>query len=164
MSERLYTLRHDQGYFETGLAHGKQVLLGNTVREIVVHWFDREGRFLGLDRFPLATVPTTFPGTTIYMTGSEYHREVSAEMASLKERLGFQPADIRIQAFESEEAAIAELPGEYQQFLESPGSADPEEQEHFPQYIAEWRAKGNFVLDWCVDYWLSADGTVLTHG
>src|SRR5262245_9175924 len=120
MGERLYLFRHDQGYFETGLARGKQVLLGNSVHEIVAHWFDMEGRFLGLERFPMAVDPPTFPGTTIYRTGSEYHLEVDAEMLALKEQLGFQPADIRVRAFESEEAAIADLPGEYEQFLKSP--------------------------------------------
>lgn len=164
MGERLYTFRHDQGYFEAGLARGKQVLLGNTVHEIVAHWFDLEGRFLGLERFPMATDPPTFPGTTIYRTGTEYHRAVDAEMDALKGQLGFRPADIRVYAFESEDAAIADLPGEYEQFLESPESADADEREHFPQYIAEWRAEGRFVLNWCVDYWLSADGRVLSHG
>ena len=83
-------------------------------------------------------------------------------MAAVKQRLGFQPADIRVQAFESEEATIADLPGEYQQFLESPGSASPEEREHIPGEIAEWRAEGRSFLDWYVDYWLDADGEVIT--
>jgi hypothetical protein len=164
MGQCLYTFRHDQGYFDTGLARGKQVLLGNTVHEIVAHWFGMDGRLIGLERFRMAVDPPTCPGTTIYRTGSEYQREMDAEMAALKQRLGFQPADIRVQAFESEEAAIADLPGEYEQFLESPESADPQEQEHFPGYISEWRAEGRFVLNWCVDYWLTADGRVISHG
>jgi hypothetical protein len=164
MGDHLYRLRHDQGYFETGLAHGKQLLLGNTVHEISAHWFDMEGRFLSLERFRMKVDPPTFPGTTIYRTGSEYHRAVDGEMAALKERLGFQPADIRVRAFESEEAAIADLPGEYEQFLELPESAGAEERVCFPEYIAEWRAEGRFVLYLCVDYWLSADGRVIAHG
>jgi hypothetical protein len=164
VSDRLYTLRHDQGYFETGLANGRQVLLGNTLREIVAHWFDLAGHFLGLERFPMMVDPPTFPGTTIYRTGSEYHREVGAELAALKGRLGFRPADIRVYAFASDEAAIADLPGEYEQFLASPESATPEHRECYPGYITAWRAERRFVLDWCVDYWLSADGRVLTHG
>jgi hypothetical protein len=89
---------------------------------------------------------------------------VDAEMDAFKEHLGFRPVDIRVRAFESEQAAIADLPAEYEQFLESPASANAEEQEHLPGYIAQWRAEGRFVLYWCVDYWLSADGRVLTHG
>ena len=88
MGERLYTFRHDQGYFEAGLARDKQVLLGNTVHEIVAHWFDLEGRFLGLERFPMAVDPPMFPGTTIYCTGTEYNRAVDAEMGALKEQSG----------------------------------------------------------------------------
>jgi hypothetical protein len=164
VNERLYTIRHDQGYFTTGLAGGKQVLLGNTVHEIVAHWFDLEGRFVGLERFQMGVDPPTYPGTTIYQTGGEYQAREDTELAALKRRLGFQPADIRVQVFESEEASIVDLPGEYEEFLESPEAADAEEREFFPEYIAEWRAKGRFVLNWSVDYWLSADGRVLTHG
>jgi hypothetical protein len=164
MGGRLYTFRHDQGYFEAGLARGQQVLPSSTVHEIVAHWFDLDGRFLGLERFRMAVDPPTFPDTTIYRTGTEYHQAVDAEMSTLKEQLGFRPAEIRVCMFESEEAAIADLPGEYEQFLEAPESADPEERDYFLWHIAEWRAEGRFVLCWCVDYWLSADGRVLTHG
>ncbi len=164
MRERLYTLSHDQGYFETGLARGRQVLLGNTVHEIVVHWFDMEGHFLALERSRMAVSPPTFPGTTIFQTGGEYRSVDDDEMARLKERIGFQSADIRVRAFESEEAAIADLPGEYEQFLESPESADPEAREQLAVEIAGWRAEGRFVLDWCVDCWISSDGEVIAHG
>src|SRR5262245_39539812 len=54
MGERLYSLRHGQGYFDTGLARGQQVLLGNTVHEIIAHWFELEGQFLQVERFPMA--------------------------------------------------------------------------------------------------------------
>ncbi|QEH34887.1 hypothetical protein OJF2_34320 [Aquisphaera giovannonii] len=164
MSDRLYTLRCGQGYFETGLDSGGQVLLGNTVREIVAHRFDMEGRFLGLERSRMDVDPPRLPGTTIYRTDGEYHRAVEAEMAAYKERIGFRPADIRVRAFESEEACIAELPGEYERYLESPDEVDPGEGEELVRAIAAWRAEGRFVLDWCVDYWISADGEVLAHG
>lgn len=36
---------------------GKQLLLGNTVHEIVAHWFDMAGRFIGLERFRAAVDP-----------------------------------------------------------------------------------------------------------
>jgi hypothetical protein len=108
--------------------------------------------------------PPRFPGTTIFKTGDEYHRAVDAEMTAVKDRLGFRPAEIRVRAFQSEEASIADLPGEYERFLEMPESVDPEERMHFLRFIAEWRAEGKFVLDWCEDYWLSRDGRVLAHG
>ena len=101
------------------------MLLGNTVHEIVAHWFDMAGQFIGLERFRMAIDPPSLPGTTLNRTEREYQRAVDAEMAAVKQRLGFQPADIRVQAFESEEATIADLPGEYQQFLESPGFGLP---------------------------------------
>jgi hypothetical protein len=162
MSERLYPLRNDQGNFETGVARGKQVLMGNTVHEIVAHWFDMEGRFLGLERFHMGVDPPTFPGTTIYQTGSEYHRQVDVEVEALKQHLGFVPADIRVRAFDSDEAGIVDLPGEYEEFLQSPESYSPEDRKWFEGYIKEWRAKGQFALYWHGEFWLSAEGQVLS--
>ena len=164
MNERLYRIRQGQGYFDAGLARGKQVLLGNIVHEIIVHWFDMAGNFLELQRFQMDVDPPAFPGTTIYRTDSNYHRQVDAEIARMKQRLGFREADILLRAFESDEAAIYDLPGEYEQFLESPETADSEEREHVPQEIAKWRAEGRFVIQWCVDYWLTAEGEVISHG
>lgn len=161
MGERLYTLRHDQGYFDTGLALGQQVLLGNTVHEIVAHWFDLEGQFLRVERFRMAVDPPRFPGTRIYVTGSAYHRAAEAEMAALKQTLGFVPADIRVRAFESEEAAIADLPSEYVQYLEAPESYSAEDRKWYDEYVSEWRRKGQFVLCWSSEYWLSNDGEVM---
>jgi hypothetical protein len=163
MGERLYPFRPDQEYFEAGLACGKQVLLGNTVHEIIAHWFDLQGRFLSLERFPMAVNPPTFPGTTIYRTGSEYHREVDVEMTALKQRLGFQPAVIRVLSFESDELAISDLPGEYEAFLASPDSYSPEDREWYEGYVAEWRREGRFALCWYGEYWLEADGEVFSR-
>ncbi len=70
MNERLYRLRPDQGVFETGIAQGKQVLLAATVHDILMHWFAPSGEFLGLERCPMPVEPATFPGTSIYQTGS----------------------------------------------------------------------------------------------
>ena len=164
MSERLYPLRHDQGHFLCGLACGKQVLLRSAVHEIIAHWFDMNGRLIEVERVRMAVDPPTWPGTTIYQTGIEYDQAVDAAVAAFKEQIGFRSANIAVRAFLSEAGAIVDLPFEYEEFLKSPESAAPEEQEHFPRYIAEWRAEGRFVLECGVDYWLSADGQVLAHG
>lgn len=50
MTDRLYPLRHDQEVFETGTAQGKQLLLANTVSEIILHWFAPDGEFLEQER------------------------------------------------------------------------------------------------------------------
>jgi len=161
MSGRLYTLRQGQRRFIAGRARGKQVLLGNTVHEIVAHWFDMEGVFLGLERFRMAVDPPTFPGTTIYKTGSEYQRQVDAEMAAVKQQLGFVPADIHVCGFDSEEAAILDLPGEYEEYLESPESYNPEDREFFEEAIQKWKREGNFVFSWYEEIWVSAAGKVI---
>jgi len=161
LTERLYTLRHSQGPFETGVAGGRQVLLGNTVHDIVAHWFDRDGQFLALERFRMDVDPPTLPGAEIYQPDSDYHRQAEREMAALKERLGFEPADIRVRAFESEEAAIADMPGEYVEYLEADSPPGEEDRAFFEEAIEKWRRDGNFVLSWYEQYWVSAAGEVI---
>jgi hypothetical protein len=143
------------------LACRKQVLLGSVVPAIIAHWFDLEGRFLGLERCPVAVDPPTFPGTTIYRTDAAYHRELDLEMAALKERLGFESADIRVQAFKSADACITDLPGEYEEFLRTPESFSPEDRDLLEGFISQWRREGRFVLEWHVEHWMSAEGEVL---
>jgi hypothetical protein len=161
MSKRFYTLRQGKSRFITGLARGGQVLFGNTVHDIVAHWFDREGLFLGLERFPMAVAPPTFSGTTIYRTGREYHRQVDTEVAAVKQRLGFMPANICVQAFDSEEAGILDLPAEYEEYLKSPESYSTEDRDFFQEAIEKWRREGNFVFSWYEEIWVSATGEVI---
>ncbi len=58
LDERLYPLQHGQGVFETGMAQGKQLLLGNTAQEILLHWFAPNGEFLELQAIRYRTNPT----------------------------------------------------------------------------------------------------------
>ena len=144
MSERLYHLRQEQGVFETGLAQGKQLLLATTVHEILLHWFAPGGEFLGLERHHLMG----------------HGEQVELEVAALKEKIGFIPKDIAICKFASEEAAIEDLPGEYEHFLQNPHAYGPGDHEAFERYIREWRLRGCFVLDFTEQYWISAEGEV----
>lgn len=162
MSERLYRLGQGQAAFETGTAAGQQVLLGHTVHDVVLHWFDGDGRFLGLERVGMDVLPGTFPGTTIYRTDAAYWDRARSAVGAVKERIGFAPADILVRAFESDEAAIADLPGLYEEFLESPESFDDEARESLPGAIRAWRDEGRFVLSWYEDYWISESGEVIS--
>ena len=88
----------------------------------------------------------------------EQHAE---ELAALKARLEFRAADITVRRFESDEACIQELAGEYEEYLESPESFSPEEREALAEGLEAWRRKGYFALVWYEEYWLSRDGRVV---
>jgi hypothetical protein len=151
MEERLYRLRHDQEAFETGSAQDKQVLLAHTVHEILLHWFAPNGEFLGLERQSI--------GTT---RGRRYEENVASAMAAVKERIGFRPHPIQVRKFQSEEACIEDLPGEFQEHLDHPERCLAADRERFAAYIREFRENGEFVLEFTEQYWMSEDGEI-TH-
>jgi len=154
MGEQLYRLQQGQGVFETGIAQGKQLLLATTVQDILLHWFALDGRFLGLERRRLTVVSAT-PQASL-----EYWERVEREVAALKESLGFVSADIAVAKFESEEASIEDMPGEYEEFLRAPQAYPAPDREAFESYIRRWRQAGSFVLGFSEQYWISASGEV----
>lgn len=165
VGERLYPLRLGTGWhIECGRCGGRQVLLGFTHigHCFVLHWFAADGRFLGLERVPVAAAPPPrHPGTTIFRHDPAFERAKAAELAALKERLGFRAGDIAVHRFESDEACIQELSGEYEEYLQSPESFSPEEREALAEDLAAWHRKGYFALAWHEEYWLSQDGQVV---
>jgi hypothetical protein len=168
MNERLYRFRPDQAVFETGTAQGKQLLLANNyyLQEILLHWFAADGKFLELERVPIPQGPIQITvrdkpelhAQVVWLRS--YQEKVDHQLAQLKERIGFVPGDIAVRKFESEEAAIFDLPGEYVQFLENRETYSEEDQKRFDGYIRKWRERNNFVLECCNEYWMSADGEV----
>jgi hypothetical protein len=165
MGERLYPLRLGTGWhIECGWCGERQVLLGFTHLDncFALHWFAADGRFLGLERVPLAAPPPPkHPGTTIFRHDPAFERAKAEELAALKARLGFRAADITVQRFESDEACIQELAGEYEEYLQAPESFSPDEREALAEGLEAWRRKGYFALVWYEEYWLSRDGRVV---
>ena len=165
MEERLYPIKNEPALFETGMAQGKQLLLANTVSEILLHWFAPSGEFLELERFPIPAQP---PGGTVWdvKTGkviSErlgYWERVEREKTAIKQRIGFVSGDIAVRKFQSEEACIEDLPGEYEEFLMKRDEYSEEDQQAFDGYIKEWRSQNCFVLEFTEQYWMSAEGEV----
>jgi hypothetical protein len=167
MSDRLYPLRHDQGVFETGIAQGKQLLLANTVDEILLHWFAPNGEFIELERHRIpkqsadsGRVWDVKTGTVLSDPASGYWQRVERELTTLKERIGFVAQDIAVRKFESEEACIEDLPGEYQEFLDNRDDYSEEDRQAFDEYIRKWRRNNSFVVEFCEQYWMSATGEV----
>jgi hypothetical protein len=165
MNDRLYRFLPDQGVFETGMAQGKQLLLADTVSDILLHWFAPNGEFLEMERIPIepATMP---PGQRqwrdgkVVAEGLNREERVKRQLAALKERIGFVPGEIAVRKFESEEAGIDDLPGEYQEFLDNREDYSKEDQKYFDGYIRDWRRDNCFVLNFYEQYWMSESGEV----
>jgi hypothetical protein len=167
MGERLYRFLPDQGVFETGRAQGKQLLLATAVKEILLHWFSAKGKFLKLERVPISSAPT--PHTVkdkaklhsqVVWGPRSYEELVGPQLVELKEHIGFVPGEIAVRKFESEEAGIFDLPGEYQDFLDNREDYSEEDQKAFDGYIREFRRRKCFVLEFSEDYWMSESGEV----
>jgi hypothetical protein len=95
-----------------------------------------------------------------------YWQQARAELAAVKVRLGFVPADIAVCRFREERVAagIADLPAEFEEFLADPDAEGPAERAEMTEAVARWRRAGNFVWRcWGLGSWLSAGGEVLTH-
>jgi hypothetical protein len=168
MNERLYRFRPDQAVFETGTAQGKQLLLANNygLQEILLHWFAADGEFLELERVPIPPGPIQITvrdkpelhAQVVWLRS--YKEKVEHQLAELKERIGFVPGEIAVRKFQSDEAGIQDLPGEYEEFLMKRDDYSEEDQRYFDGYIREFRNRNCFVLEFCEQYWMSADGEV----
>lgn len=141
----------DPARSERAAAQGKQLLLAHTVADILLHWFSPAGEFLGLERQLLDITQ-----------GPDYQENVERAMGAIKDRIAFRPHPIQVRKFESEEASIHDLPGEYQEFLNHPERYSAADREAFEGSIRKWWAGGDFVLEFSEPYWISADGEI-TH-
>lgn len=167
MDDRLYRLRPDQAVFETGTAQGKQLLLSANVSQISLYWFTAGGEFLELQRRQIPDGPSggrvwdVTTGTVISEPVSGYWDKLERAMAPLKEQLGFVPGEIAIRKFETEDAGILDLLGDYVQFLANREEYSKEDQQAYDEYIRKWHEAKDFVL--AVDgaeYWMTESGEV----
>ena len=142
-------------------------MLATTVEEILLHWFTAKGKFLKLERVPISSAPT--PHTVkdkaklhsqVVWGPRSYEEIVGPQLVELKEHIGFVPGEIAVRKFESEEAGIFDLPGEYQDFLDNREDYSEEDQKAFDGYISEFRRSKSFVLEFTEDYWMSESGEV----
>jgi hypothetical protein len=146
-----YRLQKNQGYFWTAACEdGKQALITNTVTEIYVLNFDSRGAFVGKQVVPLSKPATERFPNGIYKTNSEFDQSADNDTCQLATKMGLKPSDIFVQQFYDDDThcgveVIAE---------------DVAEDE-----APHWRGSGRFLL-WLygVDYWMSADGEVHSHG
>ena len=165
MEQRIYPLKPGQGYFEVGVAGGKQLLFDTTVHHIRLHWFTPDGELLSFERWRMAVTPPQFPGSQIYQTDAVYWQSVEEEVEALKPRIGFAPCEIRVGRFETEESSIEDLPGEYDEYLSGDAPAiDEDDRQFLEEEIRRWRESGSFVWDSGFEqYYIDASGVVVSH-
>ncbi len=162
-----YPLKKDQGYFWTGAApDGRQFIIANTVTEIYALSFGRDGAYLGMEGVPLRRPAVRDRSTGIYVTDNDYDRGVERQFDEIRNRLHCRASDILIEAFDEPEAfaGIDLLPGEYQELFDRPEAIEEADRTDLEEVIRAWRESGWFVLVlWGIDYWMSAEGEVMSH-
>ncbi len=168
MAYRLYRIRPDPAVFDTGTTQGKQLLLSNNVDETWLHWFAPNGKFLELERIPIESA-TRPPGQRVWRDGKivaeglNWDERVERQLAAIREKIGFVRCDILICKFETEVAAVLDLPSEYVEFLENLKEYSQEDRQAFQGYIRKWRQAKDFVLEFYgIEYWMNEAGEV-TH-
>ena len=155
--ERLYTLRHDQGYFDTGTTDdGRQVFAYWDSQEPMAVFFDGDGNLLGCEVRQLSIdAPYGTP---------ECEALISQAVQLWQDEIGFQPKPIRVRRFAlpEHELGIEDRPDHYETFLKAPELEEPDEEEREGMFeqIREWDEENSFVLYWGNDYWVNADGEV----
>jgi hypothetical protein len=148
--ERLYSIRHDQGYFDAGMtADGRRVLMGLYCPYLVAIFFDSSGNLLGhevrrlefLQRSSVIVDGEPIEGMVgVY---NIYDERIPPRIVAWQDEMGFRPATIRVKQF----------------FLDDPEASDAEK-DGVRESMRRWDAEGMFILYWGNDYWLDGTGEV----
>jgi hypothetical protein len=158
-----YTLTtHDGYYFWTGASRdNRQLLIGLDVPSIVIYSFGKDGLLVARDTRKIAGIVQQSPFSLDADFFKRFHESLDAIMAEV----GFVEGPINIQAFYDDEfnAGILSLPGEYEEFLESPEAFDEVERTRFQAAINDWKEKGNFVFVWGEQLYMKPSGEVESH-
>jgi hypothetical protein len=146
----------DYGFYCGRLADGRQALATLDVRLLlVVTLFDAAGMLAGEEERDLAGRWPIAEHGYPEVDHAELHDYLRAEF-------GFEPGVICVRGFATGRAAIAPLPGHYQEFVDDPESPcfDVGQRERLPEYIKEWVECEEFVLFWGNDYTMDKNGEV----
>lgn len=145
-------------YFYAGhLPGGRQVLIGQCVDGYIqMAVFDRDGHFLEVLQHDLPTDILTSRAVAGFDVIADKFQEF------LQREFGFVPGLIRVREFRrpADLFGVYRFPQFYQDFLSNP--EDPifgeEERQELPSIIEQWKAEGNFVVEWGNDFWLNNKG------
>ena len=131
--------------------NGKMVMVG----------FDRKGKLTGVVHEDLPTPRQLLEVVDLPAVYEDNYEEY------LRRALNVSPGMIRIKAFAlpEEQLAVYELPDFLQELQENP--SDPklsdDERKRLSEFLREWKARGQFVLQWGWggDLWLDNTGEVV---
>jgi hypothetical protein len=144
-------LQKDQGYFWTGAGKdGNQALITNTVAEIYVLNFDSRGAYVGKRIVPLTRPATDRFPSGIFKTTAEFHQSADDDIRGVAAEMGLEPANILVQQFYDDDTHCG---------------VEVIVEDVVDEGTPNWHGDGRFLL-WLygVDYWISADGRVHSHG
>jgi hypothetical protein len=121
--ERLYAIKPDEGYFSAGVTpDGQQVLMGLFCPNLVVFYFDRDGKLLRSEQRPVPFFRDVTPPYDIY------DERIQPMIETWKAEMRFRPATIGVRKFFSDEhyIGIENYPSHFHEMLSDP-AADEEE-------------------------------------
>jgi len=156
--DRRYAIQDNGSYFRAGhLPNGNQVLMGIQLPNVTLVEFDHAGSFVGVYCRPIATVgePSSFSPAELADSGA-------VTIAVWQDQIGFVSATIHLRPFYIDSAwiGIRDLPEHYRDVIENPEDYDDERRETLMQDIGVWRERGDFVLEWCEEYYMDRAGEV----
>jgi hypothetical protein len=143
LPDRLYTLRHDQDYFDAGTGEdGRQILMASFLDVLLAIFFDHEGNLLECKERTLPAEPTFHPETGRPISPPEFDAAVEQAMEAWKEQIGFRPMPIRIRRFSLPDygLGIEDRPDHFVTFLKAPELEEPDEVQRAAAFetIREW--------------------------
>jgi hypothetical protein len=168
---KLYAIQFDDCCnFVTGLsAQGEQVLMG-VVGQVPLHvvavFFDKTGGLLRVEKRDV-TFEDERRGSHAQHR-QEQSKSLWRALDAWRTEIGFLPGVIQVAKFHLSEwdswgngIGLCELPEHLQDFIDNQSSV---EDEQFCQEllgaIEEFRSKGQFVLCWGTEYWMSKAGEI----
>ena len=147
MQKILYPIKDSQ-YFRAGhMPDGTQLLVAPFGNEVIVLRFYGDGRFSGIETYPLE---------------GDSQDAVDQQVDCVVRESGMKPGIIRVQKFTISERGlgICEMPDYLQEYADSPSSFPSERAIHLARALERWNTKQGFVLVWGEDYEMDSQGEV----
>lgn len=147
MADQLYYIQDNGIDFRTGhLPNGTQILIFRGISFAIVIRFSFEGDVLGYDSVPIGRT-VDIPDPVI----DEIFNQLYAESGTIQ---------VRKFAIPEYEIEIRDMPDYLQEYLDFPETFSEEDAPHLEKAIEDWKQRKSFVLIWCKDYEMSAEGEI----
>jgi len=152
----VFNLRSRPDAYQTGMtSSGDLAVMGMLFPWAVAVFFRPDGAFSAVQQEPLNIDARPSQRFEPFV---EAH--FLAVLHAWQQKLGFKESPIQVQAFflSDYRIGIRELPLDLQDYMDNPVQYPEEDQEEFTNDIDSWKAEGNFVFTWGIDYHVSREG------